>query len=79
MKNQMTNIIGKMLSDNEGNSSSMRILNFLIIGVVLFNWTFYNMTNSELIALDWEEVGLLVGALGAKAYQKGIEINKKEK
>jgi hypothetical protein len=44
----MKNFIGKILSENSGDLSSMRIF-------------------------DWQEVSVIVGALFAKAYQKGKE------
>ncbi|MCP4599258.1 MAG: hypothetical protein GY847_01755 [Proteobacteria bacterium] len=66
----------------EGQSASMmRFLNFVITGVVLWNWSFINFHNVqmavepvEMIGLDPMSLSLVLGALGIKAYQKGTEI-----
>lgn len=69
----------KVFKDDSGNTSYMRIVSFLVVGVVLFNWTYFNIENGEFVSLNWQDVGMILGSMGAKAYQKGIELNRGNK
>jgi len=69
-------IIGKVresLSEDNGNLSSMRILTALVVVVVLGNWTYINVTTGVLHGFDWQDLGVILGPLGAKTWQKGKE------
>lgn len=61
------------ISEDNGNTSSMRILAALVVIVMLGNWTYFNITHGTLVSFDWQDLSLILGALGVKAYQKGRE------
>lgn len=69
----MVELIRKMLSEDNGSLSTMRTLTAIIVIVVLFNWTYANIKSGNLVGFSWEEVGLIIGPLLAKAYQKDKE------
>jgi len=69
----MVELLKKIFSEDNGNSSSMRILVAFVIVIVLFNWTWINIKTGQIIAFDWQDLGLIIGPLFAKAYQKGKE------
>jgi len=66
--------INKTFSEDNGNPSSMRLITFIIIVVVLFNWTYHNIQTGTISALSYQEILALLGPLGIKAYQKGSEV-----
>lgn len=72
----MPSFLMKMLAEDNGNVSTMRILTAVIIVVVLFNWTYFNMTSGQLTGFSWEDLFALIGPLLAKGYQKGKETPK---
>jgi hypothetical protein len=51
----------------------MRILAFIVVCVILFNWTYINIITGQMNDLGINELGGIVGALGVKAVQKFIE------
>jgi hypothetical protein len=57
----------------DGNPSTMRIAVLLIIGAILANWTYLTIHTGAAQSLDWQQVGLALGALTAKAAQSQIE------
>ena len=61
------------MSEDNGNLSTMRVLTFLIVGVILFNWTFFNIANNTLASFSWQDMAVVLGPLFAKAFQKGKE------
>ena len=65
--------ITKFLQEDNGNESSMRLIVFLIITTVLFNWTYYNIMSHQFVMLDWTSTAAMIGSLFMKAYQKGKE------
>jgi hypothetical protein len=65
--------IKKILSDNCGNLSSMRVINMLIAIVILFNWTYINMKTGVLTPFDTNTVILILGGIAGKTFQKSIE------
>jgi len=78
MKMSVGESASKFLSEDNGNFSSMRLLVVVVILVVLFNWTYYNVANNVLSSFSWEDIFVVVGPLLAKAYQKGKENPVKE-
>ena len=62
-----------MLSDGKGNTSSMRVIILLIIGMVLAS-KFYNawITKSPIV-WDTQDFGLIAAALGSKLIQNTQE------
>ena len=73
MKINVGSISKNAMSEDNGNLSSMRILILIIIITVLFNWTYYNITSGTLASFSWQDIGVIIGPLLAKAYQKGKE------
>lgn len=67
--------ISDLIKEDSGKLSSMRVLVYLIVSVVLFNWTWFNINHDTIANFDWQEIGLIVGTLWVKAHQKGNENN----
>lgn len=65
--------IHNMVSEDNGNTSSMRILVAVVVLVFLGNWTYFNIANGTLVSFDWQDLSVILGALSVKAYQKGKE------
>ena len=65
----------ELISEDNGNLSSMRIIVFLIVITVLGNWTWYNISHGTLVGFDWEELSAIGIPLLFKAVQKKIEQN----
>ncbi len=65
--------MAEFFQDGCGNNSSMRLLVFLVVAVVLFNWTWINISSGTLTPLSWGELGSIVGSLFVKSIQKGKE------
>ncbi|MCK4328803.1 hypothetical protein KAX02_03065 [candidate division WOR-3 bacterium] len=65
--------IKNMVSEDNGNTSSMRILVAIVVLVFLGNWTYFNISTGTLASFDWQDLSVIIGALGVKAYQKGKE------
>jgi hypothetical protein len=62
-----------MLSESDGSPSSMRVLNVFIVVAVLGCWAAVTIHNWQLQPLSVEHMGLVLGALGIKAWQRGKE------
>lgn len=69
----MLDALTKVFSEGNGSLSSMRILVGFVIAVVTLTWSVTCIKQGVLIGFDWQEVGLITGLLGVKAYQKGKE------
>ena len=67
------NLLLKVISDKTGDPSTMRIAVLIIVAVVLGNWTYLTIHTGQSQPLDWEQVGLILGSLTAKAVQSKIE------
>jgi len=61
------------LKEDNGNESSMRALVAFIVVVVIATWAYVSITTKAIAPLNWEQVGAVLGALMAKAWQKGKE------
>jgi hypothetical protein len=70
------NFVVKAFTEQNGDPSSMRLIAAFIIFVIMFNWTFYNVSQQQLAPLNWESVMAVLGTLFVKAYQKGKENGK---
>lgn len=62
-----------MLEESNGDPSTMRVAVFVIILCVLGNWTYFNVTHNEFVAIGSEGISLILGSLGIKSWQKGQE------
>ena len=69
----MFNILREFLSEDNGGLSTMRMAVMLIIVAFLFNWTYLTVHTGQAIPFDWEDIALLLGAMGIKAFQKDKE------
>lgn len=67
-------ILKELFSDSLGDVSSMRVIVYIVVIVVLFNWTYVNITTGQINDLGLNETGSILGALGMKAIQKYIEM-----
>ena len=64
-----------MFSEN-GSTSCLRFITTLIIVVMVFNWTYFNITQSQLASLDSKDIATILGLLVIKIGQKKIEVGK---
>ena len=62
-----------MFKEDNGNTSSIRVLTFIVVVCILFNWTYVTLLNGQYIPLSFGDVGALVGTFVAKGWQKGKE------
>lgn len=76
MQFKIGTVTRQFMSEDNGNLSTMRVLTFLIVGVVLFNWTWHNIANNVLSSFAWQDMAVVLGPLFAKAFQKGKETKK---
>jgi len=65
--------IQNLVSDPSGDPSTMRVATLMIVAAVLAQWLYLTFHTGQAQPLDWQQVGLVVGALGAKAFQVGKE------
>jgi len=64
-----------MLSEGDGSPSTMRVLNVVIVVVVLGCWAVVTIHSWQLQPITVEQMGLVLGAMGIKAWQRGKEVN----
>ncbi len=69
----MTGYFGKLLQDDAGNPSSMRLVAVAVPVIIVGVWAWTCITSGELISFEWADVGAIGALGGAKAYQKGKE------
>ena len=69
----ISNAVRQMFSENNGELSSMRVLSGIVVVTVLGTWAIHCLQNNVLVGFDYQDIGLVLGALGAKAYQKKNE------
>lgn len=66
------------LQGTAGKESSMRLAMFLVIVCILLPRAYVTFKMGVTPALTMDEVVIVLGALGMKAYQRGKETNSKE-
>lgn len=69
----MTKFLEQIFTEDNGNASAMRVIVFMIVSTVLFNWTYFNITTGTLTGFELQELGALLGPLAFKTWQKGKE------
>ena len=69
----LTQFISSIVSEDNGSPSTMRIATLLIIAVVLFNWTYFNIQSGGITSFGQEDLIALLGPLLFKGWQKGKE------
>jgi hypothetical protein len=67
------NFITQALSGMSGEPSTMRLCTVIIVICVMGSWTYTSIANQFLVPLSPEHLGLVLGALGIKAWQRGKE------
>ena len=67
------NFLFRALAESDGNPSSMRLATFVIVGSVMAGWLYVTIHIGALQPLSTEQVGLVLGTLGVKAWQRGKE------
>ena len=67
------NFFAKVLAESDGNPSTMRFATLLISSTILAGWLYVTVKTAVLQPLTTEQVALVLGALGIKAYQRGKE------
>jgi len=63
----------KILTDDRGNRSSMRLLNFIIIITILMVWIIICFKKSEFVSFHESHVWLIAVSMFGKVLQKGVE------
>ena len=66
-------VLKEILSEDGGNLSSMRVIVGLVVLTIVGTWAHHCVITGTLVGFDYEEIALLVGMMGVKAYQKGKE------
>ena len=69
----MADFLKGLFSEDNGNSSMMRVVVAVVVFVIVGTWSQHCILSGELVGFDYEEVALLIGLMGVKAYQKGKE------
>jgi hypothetical protein len=67
------NFFATMFSESSGRPSSMRFMSFLVLAVILGCWADVTIRKNEMQPLTFEQMGLVLGAMGIKVWQKGKE------
>lgn len=67
------NWLSQLLSETDGNPSTMRFATMIIVLAVMANWTYLTIHTGQMQNLTPEQLGLLLGTLGIKAFQRKAE------
>lgn len=62
-----------ILSEQNGEGSTMRVMVAFVVGIQMIGWAYVVFRTGTLPPIDWQQIGLVVGPLLAKAWQKGKE------
>jgi hypothetical protein len=65
--------LADMVSEGDGSPSTMRVLNVVIVLAVIGCWSAVTIHRWELQPLSAEQMGLILGAMGIRAWQRGRE------
>jgi len=68
----MINFFKDMFSEGSA-SSCMRFCVIIIVITYMFNWTWFNVWNSQLASFEIKDLIGLLGVLGMKLGQKAVE------
>lgn len=63
----------EMFQGMDGSTSGMRVLTAICVVSVMFVWAQVSIHKGELQPLSYEQVAIVLGSLGIKAYQRGKE------
>lgn len=67
------NKLTDMVSSADGSISLVRVVVLLIVLAVLFNWCYLTVKSGAKQPLDWDQIALVLGALGMKVAQRPFE------
>lgn len=65
--------LAQLLSGTDGSPSTMRVGVLMVLFAILFNWVFLTVSSGTAQQLDWQQVAMILGALGFKAVQTKFE------
>ena len=68
----MVEFIRKMMSDDNGNPSSTRVMTAFVVINIMLVWTLANLRSDKWIPMDFETIAFLATLLGAKLVQKKL-------
>ena len=68
----MAEFMRKMMSDDNGNPSSTRVMTAFVVVNVMLVWTLANLRSDKWVPMDLETIALLATLLGAKLVQKKL-------
>lgn len=67
------NFLLQAVSGMDGSPSTMRIVTVFVTLAIIGSWAYVSIVKKELQPLSAEQVAMVLGALGLKAYQRGKE------
>lgn len=67
------NFFARVLAESDGNPSTMRFATVLIALTIMAGWLYVTVKTATLQPLTTEQVAMVLGALGIKAWQRGKE------
>jgi hypothetical protein len=67
------NFFWKMFSDYSGNPSTMRFLSVYVVTTIMSVWAILCFMKQELLAIGYDNMLLIAGAMGIKTIQRSIE------
>lgn len=67
-----------MLSGMDGSPSTIRTLTAIVVLFVIGTWTIVSIRTNQLQPLTIEQVSIVLGAMGIKAWQRGKETSQPE-
>lgn len=62
-----------ILEEAPGEPSTMRLMVAIVVIIQMVGWAYVVFRTGTLPPIDWQQIGLVVGPLMAKAWQKGKE------
>lgn len=74
--NFIEDMLKSMLEDENGGTSTMRVIVSFSILIIISVWAIQSIRNNMLISFETKDLGLIGVLLGGKFFQKGIEVKK---
>ena len=62
-----------LFAEPSGQLSSMRLLTAFVVVAVVGTWSALSLLRGEFLTMSPDQVGLVLGALGLKGWQRGKE------
>ena len=66
-------MLSDVLKDTNGNTSTTRLILFVITTVFIGTWGWLSIQKGEMQPIDMEQLMLILGAFGFKVAQRSIE------